>query len=64
MQQALDRAYQDFMRMAPEYSPWLQQLMGYVGLQPQVAPQQYGQSGLGSLFGGLLGMLPFMPWGK
>jgi hypothetical protein len=60
MQQALDRAYQDFMRMAPEYSPWLQQLMGYVGLQPQVAPQQYGQSGLGSLFGGLLGMLPFL----
>ena len=59
MQQALDRAYQDFMRMAPEYSPWLQQAMGYVGLQPQLAQQQYGQSGLGSLFGGLLGLLPF-----
>jgi len=57
MQLALDKAYQDFMRMAPEYSPWLSQLMGYVGLQPQVSPQQYGQSGLGSLFGGLLSML-------
>lgn len=60
MQEELNRAYQNFMRMAPEYSPWLQQAMGYVGLQPQVAPQQYGQSGLGSLFGGLLGMLPFL----
>ena len=60
MQQALDRAYQDFMRMAPEYSPWLQQLMGYVGLQPQLAPEQYGQSGAGSALGGLLGMLPFL----
>ena len=57
MQQALDRAYQDFMRMAPEYSPWLQQLMGYVGLDSQVTPEQYGQSGLGGLFGGLLSML-------
>ena len=57
MQSALDTAYQDFMRMTPEYSPWLQQLMGYVGLDSQVTPQQYGQSGLGSLFGGLLSML-------
>ena len=57
MQSALDKAYQDFMRMAPEYSPWLQQLMGYVGLQPQVTPEQYGQSGMGGLFGGLLSML-------
>lgn len=60
MQQSLNRAYQDFLRMAPEYSPWLQQAMGYIGLQPQLAQQQYGQSGLGSLFGGLLGMLPFV----
>jgi len=65
MQQDLDRAYQDFLRMAPEYSPWLQQAMGYIGLQPQLAAQQYGQSGLGSLFGGLLSLLPFIPgWGK
>jgi hypothetical protein len=60
MQQALDRAYQDFMRMAPEYSPWLQQAFGYSGLPPMMAQQQYGQSGLGGLFGGLLQMLPFM----
>jgi len=60
MQQALDRAYQDFMRMAPEYSPWLQQAMGYVGLPPFLGQQQYGQSGMGSLFGGLMSMLPFM----
>ena len=60
MQLALDKAYQDFMRMAPEYSPWLSQLMGYVGLQPQMGQQQFGQSGMGSMLGGLLGMLPFL----
>ena len=60
MQQALDRAYQDFMRMAPEYSPWLQQIMGYLGLDSQVSPQQYGQSGLGSMLGGIGSMLPLL----
>ena len=54
-QQGLDRAYQDWMRMTPEYNPYFAQAMGFGGMQSQMTPQQYQPSFLSQLFGALAG---------
>ena len=63
-QGALDRAYQDWMRMTPSQNPWLAQALGFSGLQSQMVPQQYQPSFMSQLLGGLGSFLPFIPgWG-
>ena len=57
-QGAYDRAYQDFLRMAPEQNPWLSQAFGLAGLPSNMVPQQYQQSFMSQLFGGLSSLIP------
>ena len=59
-QGALDRSYQDYMRMAPEYNPWVNQAMSYWGTPSQMGYQQYQPSSMSnfmSVFGNA-GALP------
>ena len=58
-QSGLDRYMQDYMRMSPEYNPWVNQGMSYWGTPSQMGYQQYNPSAM-SQIGGLasgLGML-------
>ena len=59
-QGAYDRGYQDFLRMSPENSQWLQQALGFSGLNANMMPQQYQQSGLSQILGGFGGLLPLL----
>jgi hypothetical protein len=55
-QQAMDRAYQDWLRTTPEASTWLANAMGYAGLDSAMAPTQYQQSTLSQLLSSIPGL--------
>jgi len=51
-QSALDRSYQDYMRMTPEQNPWVNQAMSYWGTPSQMGYQQYQPSTMSQVLGG------------
>jgi len=52
-QTAIDRYRQDYMRMAPEFNPWMNQGMTYWGTPSQMGYQQYNPSTMSQVMGGL-----------
>jgi len=55
-QSALDRYYQDYMRLSPENNPWVNQGMTYWGTPSQMGYQQYNPSTMSQIGGAASGL--------